>query len=73
MRRFSCVGLVAIFLAGCVQSKPAPVEQVPPTRVDIGGPQGGVHVSDPADGTRVDVGGGSGVRVTTPESRVDVP
>jgi hypothetical protein len=40
--------------------------------VEVGGPQGGVHVNDPAGATKVDVDA-SGVHVKSPESRVDVP
>lgn len=85
MRRLSFIGLAALALAGCDPSKPvsmenrpipverAPVEPAPPAAVEVGGPQGGIHVNDPADGTKVDIGGGNGVRVRTPDSTVVVP
>ena len=50
-----------------------PVQQAPPAAVEIGGPQGGIHVNDPAGGTQVDIGGGNGVHVKTPDSNVNVP
>ena len=56
-----------------LQDRPVPVEQAPPAAVEIGGPQGGIHVNDPAGGTEVDIGGGNGVRVKTPDSNVNVP
>jgi len=85
MRRLSFIGLAAIALAGCDPSKPvplenrpiplepAPIEPAPAPAVEIGGPRGGIHINDPAGGTQVDIGGGTGVHVTTPESKVDVP
>ena len=72
-------------LAGCDPSKPVsvenrpiiveptPVQPAPPAAVEVGGPQGGIHVNDPAGGTKVDIGGGNGVRVKTPDSTVVVP
>ena len=56
-----------------VEERALPAEQAPPAAVEIGGPQGGIHVNDPAGGTRVDIGGGSGVQVRTPDSNVNVP
>jgi hypothetical protein len=85
MRRLSFIGLAALALAGCDPSKPvpmdnrsipvepAPVEPAPPAAVEVGGPRGGIHVNDPAGGTKVDIGGGNGVRVRTPDSTVVVP
>ena len=81
MRLLSTIALAATLLAGCDQGQPAPVQppavpppaKAPPAAVEVGGPQGGIHVDDPASGTHVEVGGGKGVQVTTPESKVEVP
>jgi hypothetical protein len=58
--------------AGCDHDKPTPTQPVPPAKVETGGPQGGVHVNDPAGGTKVDVDP-SGVHVKTPGTKVDAP
>jgi hypothetical protein len=77
MRMLPLMAVVAIALAGCDQSSSTPTRTPmvePPAKVEIGGPQGGVHVNDPAGGTKVDIGGPQGgVHVDTPESKVDVP
>ena len=81
MRLLFMIALAVTLLAGCDQGQPAPVQppppvppaEAPPAAVEIGGPRGGIHVDDPANGTHVEVGGGKGVRVTTPESKVEVP
>jgi hypothetical protein len=79
MRILSSAALAIVLLTGCDQGRPTPVQPVPPpsqplppAQVDVGGQRGGVHVNDPAGGTKVDVDG-SGVHVKTPETKVDVP
>jgi hypothetical protein len=62
--------LTFLLAAGCGQDKPAPTQPVPPAKVEIVAPQGGVHVNDPAGGTKVDVDR-SGVHVNTPDTKVD--
>ncbi|HEX4142941.1 MAG TPA: hypothetical protein VHY91_05270 [Pirellulales bacterium] len=56
-----------------VDDRPVLSEQTPPAMVEVGGPRGGIQVNDPAGGTQVDIGGGNGVHVKTPDSNVNVP
>ncbi len=60
------------FAVGCGKDKPTPTEPVPPAKVETIAPQGGIHVNDPAGGTKVDVGP-SGVHVKTPGTKVNAP
>ena len=81
MRRLSFAALLLLALAGCERARPTPAQRAGepgsppagrPAQVEIGGPQGGVHVDVPSGGTKVDVDN-SGVHIDTPGSKVDVP
>jgi hypothetical protein len=84
MRYFPIVLVVAPIFAGCNPAPSAPAGPVVPARVvpaqganvEVGGPQGGVHVQAPdrvpGQGTNVDVDQ-SGVHVRAPGTKVDVP
>ena len=69
MRCLTTIVLLATLMIGCDRSKPK-VDPAPPANVEVGGSKGGVHVNDPASGTKVDVDG-SGVHVETPGTKVD--
>jgi hypothetical protein len=87
MRKLSIVLSAALLSSGCGPSSPTtpatpvpvvPAPALPPrgAEVEVGGPQGGVHVQAPArvpgQGTNVDVDQ-SGVHVRGPNTQVDVP
>ena len=69
MRYVAAIVLLAPLLFGCDRSD-TKAPSADPAKVEVGGPKGGVHVKDPASGTKVDVDG-SGVHVETPGTKVD--
>lgn len=69
MRYLAILVVVAPLLCGCERSG-SKDPTAGPAKVEVGGKKGGVHVDDPASGTKVDVDA-SGVHVETPDTKVD--
>ena len=69
MRYLAMIVLVTSLMVGCDRSEPKAPSRAP-LKVEVGGSKGGVHVNDPASGTKVDIDA-SGVHVDTPDTKVD--